>query len=57
MSAKEEHHSATVATLRAAWAHLAVVPRDAATQARIDRQRHALAALITVPPLPYASAG
>jgi hypothetical protein len=51
------HHSETVSALCAAWARIASMPRDAATQARIDRQRRTLAALITVPPLPYASAG
>ncbi len=51
------HHSETVSALRAAWTRLTALPRDPATDARIRRQRRALAPLLVPAPMRYASAG
>ena len=51
------NHGDTVSALRAAWARLAALPRDPSAEARITRQRPALAPLVTPFPVRCASAG
>ena len=50
-------HGEAMATMAAAWARVAAMPRNPALEARIARQRQALEPLVTRLSVRYAAAG